>query len=211
MRCGPRDSYRYVASLFQCPEGGNPFGGDEQAAARARSGSQQRPGSSHMLDTYEVPCRGGGVTVYVDMYGCDYQAPASASHGALGSKILAAFDAAEDVAVLETCAGVDRREELDAAAICGVVVPASLTLVGEVEAAERHFADLCSRLPPQSEKSDIRALHVSLYIAAIGSRIRGPGVAVSEDDAIAVAARIVQRCEVPAEGIYEVRWEDFAR
>src|SRR5690606_4764505 len=70
-RCGPRDSYAFVAREFRCPNGENPFAGDDRAAARSRSGAQRHPKSGHLIDTYEVPCSDGPVTVFIDMYGCE--------------------------------------------------------------------------------------------------------------------------------------------
>ncbi len=68
--CGPRDSYIFVASEFQCPEGGNPLGGDPMAGARSRAGNVGANSTGHIIDLYQVPCPSGTVDVYVDMYGC---------------------------------------------------------------------------------------------------------------------------------------------
>lgn len=70
MACGPADSYRFVAAEFQCPEGGNPLGGDPNAGARARVGNVGASSTGHIIDLYRVPCPSGAVDVYVDMYGC---------------------------------------------------------------------------------------------------------------------------------------------
>ncbi|MDI7267729.1 MAG: hypothetical protein QME96_07030 [Myxococcota bacterium] len=69
-RCGTRASYEYVAGEFECPEGGNPLGGDPRAGARARLGNVGSGPDGHILDLYEVPCRSGPVQIYVDMYHC---------------------------------------------------------------------------------------------------------------------------------------------
>jgi hypothetical protein len=68
--CGPRDSYAFVAGEFQCPGGGNPLGGDPTAGAQAREGNVGANSTGHIIDLYRVPCPGGDVQVYVDMYGC---------------------------------------------------------------------------------------------------------------------------------------------
>lgn len=68
--CGPADSYRFVAAEFECPEGGNPLGGDPAAGQAARAGNVGANTAGHIIDRYEVPCGGGPVSVYVDMYGC---------------------------------------------------------------------------------------------------------------------------------------------
>ena len=70
-RCGPRQSYDWVARRFECPgQGGNPFDGDWRAAASHRVGSAPAHGEGHRVDVYEVPCRRGPVRVFVDMYSC---------------------------------------------------------------------------------------------------------------------------------------------
>jgi hypothetical protein len=79
--CGPLESYVYVARDFQCPGGGNPFGGDPAAAQAARRGSVgahaysgPRTGDfvmdAHIVDVYDVPCASGRTPVYVCMYHC---------------------------------------------------------------------------------------------------------------------------------------------
>jgi hypothetical protein len=68
--CGPDDSYAFVAGEFQCPEGGNPLGGDPMTGARARVGNVGANSTGHIIDLYRVPCPSGEVEVYVDMYGC---------------------------------------------------------------------------------------------------------------------------------------------
>ena len=68
--CGPRESYAYVASDFVCPDGSNPLGGSLRAGSRARAGSIGAGADGHILDMYEVPCPGGPVQVYIDMYHC---------------------------------------------------------------------------------------------------------------------------------------------
>ncbi|HEY8431486.1 MAG TPA: hypothetical protein VIL20_24060 [Sandaracinaceae bacterium] len=68
--CGPGDSYAFVAREFECPEGGNPLGGDPMAGAGARAGNVGANSAGHIIDLYRVPCPSGPVDVYVDMYGC---------------------------------------------------------------------------------------------------------------------------------------------
>jgi len=71
LRCGPRDSYAYVASGFRCADGTNPFAGVLRDAARSRlRGGAVRNSRGHMVDIYVVPCPEGPRRVYVDMYGC---------------------------------------------------------------------------------------------------------------------------------------------
>lgn len=78
--CGTRESYAYVASTFQCPEGGNPLGGDLQAGHDARRGNVGPHDASsasatdfdafHIVDLYAIPCPSGEQQVYVCMYHC---------------------------------------------------------------------------------------------------------------------------------------------
>ena len=71
MRCGPADSYTYVAAVYRCPDGSNPLGGKSQAGRTARRGNVG-DNSHHngIIDLYEVPCASGTQEVYVNMYGC---------------------------------------------------------------------------------------------------------------------------------------------
>ena len=70
MRCGPVESYVYVASEFRCADGTNPLGGDPRAGAAARVGNVGPNSTGHIIDLYRVPCSEGPRDVYVDMYGC---------------------------------------------------------------------------------------------------------------------------------------------
>jgi hypothetical protein len=51
-----RTDYAYIAKC-PCPDGSVPLGGDPQAAADARVGSQGQGPDGHVIDLYEVPCR----------------------------------------------------------------------------------------------------------------------------------------------------------
>lgn len=70
MRCGPAESYRYVASDFRCAGGTNPLGGDLRAGAAARVGNVGPNSTGHIIDLYRVACPEGAREIYVDMYGC---------------------------------------------------------------------------------------------------------------------------------------------
>lgn len=69
-RCGPQDSYYYVATVFHCDDGSNPFHGDVEAGRQARLRNVGANRSGHIIDLYEVPCPEGPRSIYVDMYGC---------------------------------------------------------------------------------------------------------------------------------------------
>jgi hypothetical protein len=70
VRCGNRDSYHYVASVFRCPSGPNPLDGNLRAGAAARVGNVGPNHTGHIIDRYRVPCSDGEQFVFVDMYGC---------------------------------------------------------------------------------------------------------------------------------------------
>jgi hypothetical protein len=54
-----------------CDDGKNPFQGDLSAAHASRRGSIGPGGRCEkIIDLYEVPCSGGRVEVYADMYIC---------------------------------------------------------------------------------------------------------------------------------------------
>ncbi len=69
-RCGAQDSYFYVSTKFKCPGGGNPLGGNVDAAGQARRGNIGPGPDGHIVDVYDVQCPSGSVAVYVDMYHC---------------------------------------------------------------------------------------------------------------------------------------------
>lgn len=71
MRCGPKDSYAYVANEFKCADGSNPFAGNLGAAQKSRRGNVGANASGHIIDLYVVPCPEGEREVFVDMYGCN--------------------------------------------------------------------------------------------------------------------------------------------
>lgn len=68
-RCGPRDSYEFVAS-YACKDGSTPLGGNPANGSKARRGNVGANATGHIIDLYVVPCVGGEQQIYVDMYGC---------------------------------------------------------------------------------------------------------------------------------------------
>ncbi|WP_156041192.1 hypothetical protein [Chondromyces apiculatus] len=69
LRCGPRDSYAFVAS-YTCADGSVPLAGDVEAGREARTGNVGENAMGHVIDHYRVPCPEGDVALFVDMYGC---------------------------------------------------------------------------------------------------------------------------------------------
>lgn len=68
-RCGPQDSYAFVASTT-CADGSTPLRGDARAGAEARQGNVGENSTGHIIDLYVVDCPEGPVEIFVDMYGC---------------------------------------------------------------------------------------------------------------------------------------------
>lgn len=83
LRCGPRDSYGFVAGVYRCADGSNPLQGNIGAGGSARRGNVGPNSQHHIIDLYEVPCIGGSEKVYVDMYGCPSEAKRPASEAAM--------------------------------------------------------------------------------------------------------------------------------
>jgi hypothetical protein len=196
LRCGPRDSYAYVANRFQCADGANPFAGDVRAAARSRSGAQRSPTTGHLLDTYEVPCKGGTVTVYIDMYGCEEYRKLVASPSQELKEIQGGFDAGEYRAILARCAEIlNGGKPPDAFSWCGIVVPATLVLLGD-ERAPLAMKQTCDPMPPHGDKSDARLSAVELAMIALarGSARAGPEIDVRVAERVLVAFSVA--CDV---------------
>jgi hypothetical protein len=170
-RCGARDSYRYVAAEFRCPEGGNPLDGDLSAAARVRAGSIGPRPDGHMIDVYEVPCPSGQVDVFIDMYGCPEM-----------QQQLARDLVAQDPLQLDVHFRAGRYDDVrtrcealtdDSASMtvyhCGVFTPALLLRAGEPERAVAAAGRTCQGYPPVSGRSGIR---VELLVAMVDAIAR---------------------------------------
>ncbi len=65
----PRTDYAFVAN-FRCADGSRPLGGNSERGANARAGNVGQGSDGHVIDHYEVPCRAGSQSVYVDAYHC---------------------------------------------------------------------------------------------------------------------------------------------
>lgn len=197
VRCGPRDSYTWVAREFRCSDGNNPFGGDVRAAARARSGAQQSPETGHPVDTYEVPCSDGPVTVYVDMYGCErYARLLAASPSAELEAVAARFDAGRYPEVVMSCEAIfERGEPLDVWSVCGTMEPAALVLLGDRRAIGI-MRRTCAPMPPASPKSDARVNAVLLAIVTLARGSQRAGPEVNDEAAEQVLRAFAGACEI---------------
>lgn len=195
-RCGPRDSYAYVANVYRCPDGKNPFSGDLRAAARARSGSQRSPNSEHLIDTYEVPCAGGNVTVYVDMYGCDEYRKLLVEKSPELDQIQSRFDAGRYGELIGQCEAIlERGKPVDAFSWCGVLEPAALVLLGDRRAVAI-MARTCEPMPPDSEKSDARVNVVGLAMIALARGSQHAGPEIDTETASNVLTLFAEACRV---------------
>jgi len=69
LRCGPADSYRWVAN-HRCGDGSVPLAGNPRAAKEARLWNVGPNKAGRIVDHYVVPCPEGEVHLYVDMSEC---------------------------------------------------------------------------------------------------------------------------------------------
>lgn len=157
-RCGPQDSYYYVASEFRCPGGGNPLEGDAQAAARARAGSVGPDARGHMIDVYEVPCPSGKVDVYVDMYGCEAMQQELARDVAVQDpqQLDVKFAAGQYDEVSSRCEALADDAPGMTLFHCGVYAPAIALRSGDVERAVASAGRTCQSYPPVGPRSTVR-------------------------------------------------------
>ncbi len=157
-RCGARESYRYVASEFRCPGGGNPLNGDLSAAAGVRAGSVGPTAAGHMIDIYEVPCPSGQVDVFIDMYGCPEMERKLARDVTTQDpeELDTKFAAGRYDEVRARCAALDKDAAVLTVYHCGVFGPALLLRAGEPERAVAAAGSTCQGYPPVSGRSGIR-------------------------------------------------------
>lgn len=210
LRCGPEDSYAYVASEFRCPDGTNPFDGDLRQAARARSGSR-RADNGHFIDSYEVPCAGGTVTVYVDLYGCDEQPPPSEELPAVAQELLEQFRAGDLETVVERCAEARAsgpRQRSAEYLVCSMILPVTLLALG-AGTGEAEVASICSAMPPVSDKSDARVAYLGLVFAAFDLHVASAESRLSEDEVNTAKGRFGTICDVPHQAVPRVDLSDL--
>lgn len=196
LRCGPEDSYAYVAREFRCPDGTNPFGGDLRGAARARSGSR-RGGGGHHIDSYEVPCASGAVTVFVDMYACDEQPLPEEQLSAGARKLMGDFEAGSFEELMGRCSELRSSPggpptEL---VVCAMTVPVVLLALGENE-GDVEVERTCAGLPAPSEKSDARQAYLGLVFAALDFQGGLPDSRLSKDQVNGAKERFGAACGV---------------
>ena len=153
MRCGPSDSYIYVASVYRCPDGTNPLGGRAPAGRRARRGNVG-DNSHHngIIDLYDVPCASGPQEVYVNMYGCP-----DAPSRALTGKGLALRDAMPQEVLVPMNEALDlHQEDHNLAAIAKVkqALTAAESKLGPQHPHRATLFDLLAALYAKSEQME---------------------------------------------------------
>ncbi|PCC66659.1 hypothetical protein SAMN02745121_00614 [Nannocystis exedens] len=211
-RCGPRDSYQYVAGEFRCPGGGNPFEGDAQAAAGARSGSLGPDARGHMVDVYEVPCPTGKVEVFVDMYGCpEMEAQllrdrnladpleldvhfAAGRYDEVRTRCIALADAAEKRGNSDEASSLSIYH-------CGIFTPALLVRAGLSDQAVAAARQTCQSYPPVSARSGVRVEVLIGIVDAIARMWAADKVPAREggDRLNALLPQLLRACAVDAD------------
>ncbi|MCS6900668.1 MAG: hypothetical protein RMJ98_13660 [Myxococcales bacterium] len=192
-RCGPHDSYYYVAREFQCSDGTNPFAGQLQEAARARQGAREHPGG-HFVDLYRVPCSSGDVIVYVDMYGCPEQEAEIVGGPSPGLKrAIQAFDGGDfPEAVRECMAVVDQHVSNKDMVECLAITPAAMILSGGEPQALKLVGGFCSKLPT-GEHQQIRVRFVDQVVRWV---FRGSKGRLSRAELSVIVGRFATACGV---------------
>ena len=193
VRCGPRDSYHYVAREFRCSDGQNPFGGELERAARSRQGGRQHPGG-HIVDLYQVPCTGGDVTVYVDMYGCPEQQVALDRGPSPEFKAATeAFDEGNFPESVRQCMEIVDRETVDRNTIeCLALTPAAMALSGGEPQALKLVGGFCSKLPTGGQQK-VRIQHVEQIARWV---FRGAKGRISKEEFRKLVGRFATACGV---------------
>lgn len=201
-RCGPEDSYRYVADEFRCPGGGgNPFAGDVAAARSARVGSLGPTAQGHMIDVYEVPCPAGKVEVYVDMYGCPAMQPAADAGDVDPLRLDAAFAAGRYDEVRTRCADLPDDSAGMTVFNCSVLMPAVLIRGGEQERAIGVVGRTCQAFPPPGPRSGVRVELLVGIVDAVARMWASDGVPLEEGTRrlSTLLPRLLSACEVESE------------
>lgn len=197
-RCGPRDSYAYVAREFRCTDGSNPFKGELQAAAQSRLGSRSHP-NGHIVDAYKVPCAGGDETVYVDMYGCAEAQEMLENKPSPQFKAAAeAFDQGDFAQAVRTCLEIIEGDKVDQNVVrCLTMAPAAMALSGGERHAMRLTEGFCSKMTNPNNGEKVRRDHVGEIARWLARGARGR---LSREDFEALVARFAGVCGLIREG-----------
>ncbi len=206
MTCGALESYQYVAR-YRCPDGTTPLGGDPKQGARARLGSDFVKATNHHVDLYEVPCSGGAVRLYVDLYGCpeEQQRLAAVQGGTQeGHALEAAFNAGEFAHVLERCGSLPPEPKHDEKALCSALVPAALHGQGKHEEGFQATEAACDRFPPSTPENRGRATHIAVMMTALAVAGENGKFSASPEERQALVERWLSVCKVEKKELQEV-------
>jgi hypothetical protein len=199
VRCGPEESYRYVADEFRCPSGENPFHGDVDAARLSRRGSDENPNNGHVVDIYRVPCQSGNVHLFVDLYGCETYEKRLVSGSDRSpelERLVARFEALDFQGVAKHCAHASDAMPADEASECMTLLPASLVMLGRPEIGMGLLGELCGNMPQPSSLSDIRA-HVVIRTVAFVDRARElAGAPLGDEEGSELLSAFASVCSV---------------
>lgn len=204
VRCGPEESYRYVASEFRCPTGENPFGGDVDAARSARRGSDENPDDGHVVDIYRVPCSGGNVHLFVDLYGCqDYQRRlvSGTEKSPELTTLVARYESLDFKGVAQHCAHANDGMPPDEASECMTLLPASLVMLGRADAGIGFLGELCSNMPEPSSLSDIRTHVVIRTVAFVDHGRELAGAPLDDREGSELLGALASVCSVSSTDI----------
>lgn len=203
VRCGPEESYRFLAEELTCPDGKNPFAGDLELARQARRGSEPHPENDHIVDIYRVPCSGSDQHVFVDMYGCPaYERRLAESSPSPGlTKLVARYEAGDFGGVAKHCAQADANMPSDEASECMTLLPAALVLLGKAEAGIVFLGGLCSGMPEPSSLSDVRA-HIVIRTVAFVDHARDQSAEpLGNEEGSRLLGAFAMACELQGEDI----------
>lgn len=203
VRCGPEESYRYVASEFRCPDGKNPLGGDLEAARRARRGSEPHPENAHVVDIYRVACAGGDEHVFVDMYGCEAYAKRLVGNQKSPelTELVRRYEARDFDGVAEECSQASTEMPPDEASECMTLLPAALVLLGRPEASISFLGELCAEMPEASSLSDIRAHIVIRTVAFVDHARKDTSEPLASDEGSRLLGAFATACDVSGDDI----------
>lgn len=201
VRCGPEESYRYVANEFRCPDGENPFEGDVEAARKAQRGSNENPRNGHVVDIYRVPCGSGPVHLFVDLYGCEtYEKRLLAKSGRSAelAQLVQRYESQDFRGVAQHCADPDTGMPPDEASECMTLLPASLVMLGRAEAGIGFLGELCNNMPEASSLSDIRTHMVIRTVAFVDHARDLTGEPLDSDEGSRLLGAFATVCDVSA-------------
>ena len=205
--CGPEEAYAYVAQRFRCPDGSNPLGGSLVKAAETRRGSLPAPQGNHILDAYDVPCPGGEVAVYVDMYGCpEYERMlVESEQGSTGSKELQrAFNEGQFEQIIARCEGLASDAPNDEKVWCAALIPACLYGLKRDADGLTALTERCSRLHEATPASDARATYLALVFVSLNSAAEHGKFESNDEHRKATVDAWLQNCGVPKEQLNTV-------